>query len=177
MKFSIFLFFVLIYQPVISQIKYNTKSKYYTTTKKSVEVLTNVNCDSLTIKLFEEINLYRTQNGLNQLVLSQDAINYSKSHVDFLTTTKSYNHSEISKSNFVLENLNMLSVKDTVLNFDKKWVESTPTMMLNSWKKSRDHNSNLLNKNITRVGISFSSVVYTEDNFYVYEMKVVMVAN
>ena len=177
MKILIFLSFVLFYQSVISQITYNTSSEYYPTTKKSIELLTSINCDSLSMKLVDEINLYRTQNCLGVLMFDKDAFDYAKSHIDFLTKTKTFKHSDISKSNFILENLNMINNNGSDLNFDENWIQSVPTLFLNSWKKSPGHNSNLLNKYVTKVGISITSIVYTQNGKYFHEMRVVMVAN
>ena len=71
----------------------------------------------------------------------------------------------------------MINNNGSDLNFDENWIQSVPTLFLNSWKKSPGHNSNLLNKYVTKVGISITSIVYTQNGKYFHEMRVVMVAN
>jgi hypothetical protein len=51
------------------------------------------------------------------------------------------------------------------LFLDEKMVKSIPTTILNSWESSPGHNANLLSKDVTKVGIAISSVVYMKNGF------------
>jgi uncharacterized protein YkwD len=93
-----------------------------------------------------------------------------------MTSTNTYNHSDLNGGEYKLENINLLKTVGTFLFLDEKMVKSIPTTILNSWESSPGHNANLLSKDVTKVGIAISSVVYMKNGFYVYDIKAVMVA-
>ena len=176
MKNLILVLFVFISQFLFSQVTYRENDPFAKFTKQSVDIITNADYNTLSKKLMDDINTYRVKNGLSKLTYNQSMFNYAKSHVDTLTDTKTYFHSNLNEGQYVLENINLLTTVGTFLSYDEKWLQTIPSLFMDTWKRSPGHNANLLHSNITEVGVAITSVVYMKNGFYVHETKAVMVA-
>jgi len=176
MKNLIFVLFVVLTQSFFAQVTYNANDPFSKITKQSVELVNGTDYVTMSKSLMNEINTYRSQNGLPKLVYDEKMFSYSKSYADSMVSTNTYNHSDLNGGEYKLENINLLKTVGTFLSLDEKMVKGIPTTILNSWKSSPGHNANLLSKDVTKVGVAISSVVYMKNGFYVYDIKAVMVA-
>lgn len=176
MKNLSLILFVFISQALFSQVTYDANDPFSKITKQSVELVNGVDYVAMSKTLMNEINTYRLQNGLPNLGYDEKMFLYSKLYADSMTSTNTYNHSDLNGGEYKLENINLLKTVGTFLFLDEKMVKSIPTTILNSWESSPGHNANLLSKDVTKVGIAISSVVYMKNGFYVYDIKAVMVA-
>ena len=176
MKNLSLILFVFISQVLFSQVTYDANDPFSKITKQSVELVTDADYVTMSKTLINEINTYRSQNGLPKLGYDEKMFTYSKLYADSMTSTNTYNHSDLNGGEYKLENINLLKTVGTFLFLDEKMVKSIPTTILNSWESSPGHNANLLSKDVTKVGIAISSVVYMKNGFYVYDIKAVMVA-
>jgi uncharacterized protein YkwD len=176
MKNLSLILFVFISQVLFSQVTYDANDPFSKITKQSVELVTGADYVTMSKTLMNEINTYRLQNGLPKLAYDEKMFTYSKLYADSMTSTNTYNHSDLNGGEYKLENINLLKTVGTFLFLDEKMVKSIPTTILNSWESSPGHNANLLSKDVTKVGIAISSVVYMKNGFYVYDIKAVMVA-
>jgi uncharacterized protein YkwD len=176
MKNLSLILFVFISQVLFSQVTYDANDPFSKITKQSVELVNGADYVAMSKTLMNEINTYRLQNGLPKLGYDEKMFSYSKSYADSMVSTNTYNHSDLNGGEYKLENINLLKTVGTFLFLDEKMVKSIPTTILNSWVSSPGHNANLLSKDVTKVGIAISSVVYMKNGFYVYDIKAVMVA-
>lgn len=176
MKNLAFILFVLISQVLFSQVTYRENDPFAKTTKQSVDLVNGTDYQTLSKTLMNEINNYRVKNGLSKLVYDEKMFSYAKSYSDTMILTNTYQHSDLNGGEYSLENINLLKTVGTFLVLDEKWVKSIPSLILDGWIKSPGHNANLLSKDVTKVGISISSVVYMKNGFYVHDLKAVMVA-
>lgn len=176
MKNLVLILFVVFTQSLFAQVTYNTNDPFSKITKQSVELVNGADYVVMSQVLMNDINTYRTQNGLPKLVLDEKMFSFAKLYADSMTSTNTYTHSDLNGGEYKLENINLLKTVGTFLALDEKMVKGIPTTILNSWKSSAGHNANLLSKDVTKVGVSISSVVYMKNGFYVYDIKAVMVA-
>ena len=176
MKNLIFALFVLIFQVSFSQVTYKENDPFAKTTKQSVDLVNSTDYLVLSKVLMNDINAYRVKNGLPKLVFDQEMFTFAKSYSDSMVSTNTYQHSDLNGGNYTLENIDLFKTAGTFLMLDETWVKTIPSLILDGWVKSPGHNANLLNKDVTKVGISISSVVYMKNGFYVHDLKAVMVA-
>jgi len=176
MKNLIFALFVLIFQVSFSQVTYKENDPFAKTTKQSVDLVNSTDYLVLSKVLMNDINAYRVKNGLPKLVFDQEMFTFAKSYSDSMVSTNTYQHSDLNGGNYTLENIDLFKTAGTFLMLDEAWVKTIPSLILDGWIKSPGHNANLLNKDVTKVGISISSVVYMKNGFYVHDLKAVMVA-
>ncbi len=96
--------------------------------------------------MLELINLYRMENGLNPLQLDPLLVGLAKNHSSEMFLKEKVNHRnfderlEQARSRLCVENVG--------------WNYGSPHNMLNGWRRSSDHNHNLLQEGINRVGIA-----------------------
>lgn len=176
MKNLSFILFVFISQVFFSQVTYNPNDPFAKITKQSVDLVNSTDYLSLSKILMNDINSYRAKNGLPKLTFDQDMFTFAKSYSDSMVSTNTYQHSDLNGGKYTLENIDLFKTIGTFLKLDETWVKSVPSLILDGWIKSPGHNANLLNKDVTKVGISISSVVYMKNGFYVHDLKAVMVA-
>jgi uncharacterized protein YkwD len=176
MKNLVFVLFVFVSQVLFSQVTYKENDPFAKITKQSVDLVNATDYNMLSKQLMNQINDYRVKSGLSKLSYDEKMFSYAKSYSDTMVMTNSYQHSDLNGGEYSLENINLLKTVGSILVLDETWVKTIPSLVLHSWVTSPGHNANLLNKDVTKVGISISSVVYMKNGFYVHDLKAVMVA-
>lgn len=61
------------------------------------------------------------------------------------------------------------------LSLDKEWCAALPEMIFSTWKKSKGHNANMLNPEITKVGMSIQIQTKGEVGSYSYNLDCILV--
>jgi hypothetical protein len=61
------------------------------------------------------------------------------------------------------------------LSLDQEWCEALPELIFNTWKKSKGHNANMFNPEITKVGMSIQIQTKGEVGSYGYNLDCILV--
>jgi len=171
------IFFVFIYQSVFSQID-----------NKAFQ-----------LEFLKVLNDYRIENGLNPVKVNVDVQSAAKIQSDYIVSTF-YNYKDSSlrgntghynpnypNPNDRLESINFnlaesSNVSENVFYFtggslNSKSIAEYVKLTFESWKKSPSHNKNLLNPNITSVGLFLSTkqVKVNVVTYDVYNSTLVMI--
>ena len=113
--------------------------------------------DSYEIQVFiEELNIYRMSHGLPKLIANDHLHQIAKFRVDFLALTgEKITHAHFTDD--VLKPLLLLGFSWAGENLSQGYhnLEST----YRAWKRSAEHNSNLLSRSWTRVGLYHKSKI------------------
>lgn len=136
---------------------------------KSKLAYQKIDYDSVSIEVIKLINNYRKEQGLNELVISEELNTYSKNWAKLSVSGEVTGHSEIEKYGYLCENINTINSLG-VPNYTIEDFQKTPSKIFNGWVKSKYHNLNLLNPNAKEIGLS---TVTTFDQSY--KLKCVMV--
>ena len=120
--------------------------------QQNVKVLNSYNTDSSSIETIKLIKRYRKLNGLNELSIDSSLMGYAKGYAEGLSISNRLNHSDISSSNIIAENLYMeTGFGMFLLTYDQ--LSKLPSNAVYTWKNSDGHNKNMLTKNVTNIGV------------------------
>ena len=107
---------------------------------------TNPRLSAYEEKLFAFINQYRAANGLNPLAVDKSLMQLAERHSAYMENKNVLSHEYFNER--FRQSGRFLCVENVGWNYQ------TPEEQFRAWKISADHNKNLLNKKITRTGIS-----------------------
>ena len=127
---------------------------------------------SPTLKL---INDYRKQNGLKPVVLDPEMVTFSQGYVVQLLENTVFEHSDLNKGVYTLENLFQSMGFGGFLSIDQEWCNALPELIFSTLKKSKGYNANLLNPDITKVGMSIQIKTKGRVGSYSYRLNAIFV--
>jgi len=84
-------------------------------------------------------------------------------------------HSDLNNGEYLVENLYTEFGFGSIIGLNEKWYNEIAQQTFNSWRKSPLHNSNMLNPNITDIGLSFEIKTTQKNGSYSYVLDGVMV--
>ena len=96
--------------------------------------------------LLEQINLYRQDSGLNQLVFDPGLIRLARTHSFTMFKQKRISHLDF-KSRFERTG-SRLCVENVGWNY------TTPLKQFNAWRRSSGHDQNMITEGIRKAGIA-----------------------
>jgi uncharacterized protein YkwD len=107
--------------------------------------------DKIKLPVYEEellhnINQYRSLNGLNPLSMDETLNRLAKNHSQYMNKENVLSHDNFQKRFGICKRSHCVE--------NVGWNYKTPEAQIKAWKKSKEHNKNLLNKNIKYAGIS-----------------------
>ena len=158
---------VFLFNFLVSFSQENINDQYWI--NKSKESYNKIDYDSVSLEVVKLINNYRKSQGLNELTISNELVDYSKNWAKLSVTGQVTGHSSIENYGYLCENINTINSLG-VPNYTIEDLQKTPSKIFNSWVKSKYHNINLLKPNAKEIGLS---TVTTFDNSY--KLKCVMV--
>jgi hypothetical protein len=94
----------------------------------------------------------------------------NKTHV-----LRNMNRCNQNKALRFIENLYKSMGFGRFLSLDKEWCAALPEMIFSTWKKSKGHNANMLNPEITKVGMSIQIQTKGEVGSYGYNLDCILV--
>jgi uncharacterized protein YkwD len=97
-------------------------------------------------ELLHQINLYRTENGLNALTSDRTLIRLARVHSRYMKEKDVLSHDNFENR---FRQCRRSSCVENV-----GWNSSTPRAQLLAWESSKGHNANLLNRKIRSAGIA-----------------------
>ncbi len=124
-----------------------------------------------TLKL---INDYRAQNGLQAVRLAPDMSLFATTFIEQLLEENVLYHSDLNGGTYSVENLYTEFGFGSIIGLNEKWYNEIAQQTFNSWRKSPGHNSNMLNPNITEIGLSFEIKTTQKNGSYSYVLDGVM---
>ena len=117
------------------------------------KIVSELNIDSLENVLLDKINTFRQENGLNVLTLDSSLYKYSMGWNYSMYSKKNIEHSNISNYNIIAENVYM-TISFGNFPMEKDYVYSISDRIFNGWLSSKKHKENMLNKDVTKIGVS-----------------------
>lgn len=135
---------------------------------------------SLDYKVFEKINEYRVENGLNELIWCEKTFLSVEVHTKYMIVEGRLSHTENSTTpkftdrlmvfvdnDYILgnENVSMVSI-----NGIEDSIDDIAEKIVNSWKVSKGHNKAMLNKKSNVGAVNCGNSIFTKNN---YDFKVV----
>jgi uncharacterized protein YkwD len=143
--------------------------------EKSMAFIEKTDFESFCGPTLKRINDYRKQNGLKPVVLNPDMVTFSQGYVAQLLENNVYEHSDLNKGVYTLENLYQSMGFGGFLSIDQEWCNELPELIFSSWKKSKGHNANMLNPGITQVGMSIQIKTKGKVGSYSYRLNAIFV--
>jgi uncharacterized protein YkwD len=125
-----------------------------------------------TLKL---INDYRAQNDLPSVRLSPDMSLFATTFIEQLLEEKVLYHSDLNGGTYSVENLYTEFGFGSIIALNEKWYNEISQQTFNSWRKSFGHNANMLNPNITEIGLSYEIRTTQKNGSYSYVLDGILV--
>jgi uncharacterized protein YkwD len=104
-------------------------------------------------RLLTHINQFRKANGLNPLVMDEKLTRLAERHCTYMEGKNVLSHERFNER--FRQSERSLCVENVGWNYQ------TPEDQFRAWKTSREHNKNLLNKEITHTGIARTGTYVT----------------
>ena len=143
--------------------------------EKSLALIEQTDFEKLCEPTLKLINDYRKQNGLKPVVFDQEMLQFSRAYVAEILKEDVFKHSDLNGGAYAIENLYKSMGFGRFLSLDQEWCAALPEMIFSTWKKSKGHNANMLNPEITKVGMSIQIQTKGEVGSYGYNLDCILV--
>ena len=125
-----------------------------------------------TLKL---INDYRAQNDLQPVRLSPDMSLFATTFIEQLLEQNVLYHSDLNGGVYSLENLFTEFGFGSLIGLNEEWYNQIAQQTFDAWKKSPGHNANMLNPDITLIGLAFEAKTKSKNGNYSYVLDGILV--
>ena len=126
-------------------------------------------------QLIQLVNDYRRENGLSSIKINLEMNDFAKNFILKLLDENALYHSELNNWTYSVENLYTEYGFGSIIGLNEEWYNQIAQQTIDSWKKSPGHNDNLLNPNISEVGIAFEIKTKQKNGNYSYVLDGIFV--
>lgn len=145
--------------------------------EKSLAFVAQTDLEKFCAPTLQLINAYRKECGLTPVVFDESMTLFSQSYVSALLEHDVFEHSDLNGGEYAVENLYKSMGFGAFLVIDQEWCDELPKLIFDAWKKSKGHNANMLNPDITKVGMSIQIQTNGEVGSYGYNLDCIFVGN
>lgn len=142
---------------------------------KFIESLDSVDYAKISNDILIKLNAHRKANGLKPVSSNRDMVSYANLHTKQMINDSVYNHSDLNNGAYKAENIMLTHLFGAFLSVDAEYMKSVDDIMMNSWKRSKGHNVNMLLPDVTQVGIAVYSKATVKNGVYSYIIEATMV--
>jgi uncharacterized protein YkwD len=174
MKIILFNLFTFLSFLILSQGTQN-ESPFEKLSKNSINYIESCDFKKPISQTLQLINDYRRKNGLNPLHLDAEMSKFTDKFILQLLEKNVLNHSDLNGGTYSIENLYTQMRFGSILVLDEIWYEQIAQQTFDAWKKSPGHNTNMLNPNITKIGLSFEAKTKSSEGNYSYTLDGILV--
>jgi uncharacterized protein YkwD len=128
--------------------------------------------------LFQKINEYRVEKGLNSLKWDDATYKSTQVHTEYMIKNNKLSHTENSKTPSFTDRIGLFSDKNYIAgieNVNKVYytgnsIDKISDKILSSWKRSKSHNSAMLSTGCSIGAVSCGDTTEEEDG-YTFKIK------
>lgn len=123
--------------------------------------------------LFQKINEYRVEKGLNTLKWDDATYKSTQVHTEYMVKNDKLSHTENSKTPSFTDRIRLFSDKNYIAGYENvnkvyytdNSIDKISDLILSSWKSSKGHNSAMLGKRCTIGAVSCGDISESEDGY------------
>ena len=174
MKLILFSFFAILSFSSFSQ-ETNHDDPFEKYSKNSIIFLESCDFKKPINQTLQLINDYRKQKGLNPVRLDPNMSTFANQFILKLLDENVLYHSDLNGGVYSVENLFSEFGFGSLIGLNEKWYNQIAQQTFDSWKKSPGHNANMLNPDISFVGLSYEVKTNSKNGNYSYVLDGIMV--
>jgi uncharacterized protein YkwD len=169
MKLIVFLTSLMIFG--ISSAQIINENPFEQISLQSLNYVESIDFHDEVNKTVRLINQFRVENGLQEVELDASMSDFGQEFISRLLIENQLYHSDLNNGSYSLENLYTEFGFGGFLRLDDEWLSMISTNTFNAWKKSPGHRANMLNPEITKIGVSYQirTKVYNGNYSYVLD--------
>jgi len=124
-------------------------------------------------KVFQKINDYRVEKGLNRLEWDDATYKSTVVHTEYMVKNNELCHTENSKTPSFTDRISLFSDKNYIAGYEnvnkvyytENSIDKISDLILSSWKSSKGHNSAMLGKRCTIGAVSCGDISESKEGY------------
>jgi uncharacterized protein YkwD len=174
MKIILFSLFTILTLSSFAQ-RTNQDNPFEKYTQNSINYLESCDFKKPVNEAVNLINEYRRQNGLNPVRLDPKMSTFANEFILKLLDENAFYHSDLNAGVYSVENLFTEFGFGSLIGLNEEWYNQIARQTFDTWKKSPGHNANMLNPDISFVGLSYDVKTKSKNGNYSYVLDGMMV--